>query len=483
MKNEDGSCIVNDRTMQIGIMFSIAFVSFMSSVDTYIVNISLPTIARYFNVGTGDVSWIVLAYLLAVTSTLMIFGKLGDKIGLKKVFLWGFGTFTLFSVLCGISTNIMMLIISRFFQGVGGSMLLGMGPAMIPKFLPASKRGTAFGYYATSAALGIALGTPLGGIITGYFSWHWIFLINLPIGIIAMWYSNKTIPDDKGEKSGEEGQKFDFSGAVLVFLSLSLLVFGLNMGKEISWTSIPIMSALGVGLILWTVFIHVEKKAESPLLDLALFKDSEFTYGNLASCFAASFFAANNFLMPFYLEGLKELKTQQAGFVILVYSGVYMAGTLYFGKAGNKIKPRILCTWGMVLGAVVSIAFALNLGRSGLAPVIAFLIGHAVAFSMFIPSNNNVIMGMAPQGKHGIVSGVFRMGVYISLIAGVVVFETVFNYFLPQANGASVNLEKVATPVLAGAFRNAYLLGGVFCVLSVVFSMLAKEKDAEPTSH
>ena len=450
------------------IIFSIAFVSFMVSVDTYVVNISLPTIARYFHVDTGEVSWVVLAYLLSVTGTLLIFGRLGDRFGLKRVFITGFGVFTLASLLCGMSGGIYILIFSRFLQGVGGAMLLSMAPAMIPKFLSTEHIGRAFGYYATSAALGITLGTPLGGIITGYASWHWIFLINVPTGLAAIWYCYGAIPSDAPAPEVHPDEKFDSLGAILVFAGLSSLVYSLNMGKETGWTSPVILATLTGGIALLTWFVLWERKATSPLLDLSLFQDKAFTFGNLASCFAVAFQAGSNFLLPFYLERLLGLKPQHAGFVILVYSIIYMIGSLYTGKLSDRLRPRILCTWAMVTGAGAALWFALTLGSGGLAPVIVFLVALAVAYALFIPSNNNLVMSMAPEGKHGVVSGLFRMGIYVSLVAGVVVFETVFNLFSP---GGAETANLTATAMKPG-FVNAYYLGAIFCALSVIFSLM-----------
>ncbi len=457
------------------IIFSIAFVSFMVSLDTYIVNISLPTISRHFGVGTDKISWVVLAYLLAVTGTLLIFGRLGDRIGLKRVFVTGFWIFTFSSLLCGLSTGIYMLVLSRFLQGVGGSMLLGMAPAMIPRFLPPGQRGTAFGYYSTAAALGIILGTPLGGIITGYASWHWIFLINIPTGLLAIWYCHDAIPSDSPGPGDQPRDKFDSIGAVSVFTGFSTLIYSLNMGNKMGWTSPIILTTFFGGLFLLIFFLLWEMKTLHPLMDLGLFRDRAFTFGNLASCFAVAFQSGSNFLMPFYLERFLGLKPQVAGLVILVYAATFMAGSLYAGKLSDRVSPRLLCTWAMVIGAVASGWFALTLKTGQLIPVIVFLVALGVAYALFIPSNNNLVLGMAPRGKHGVVSGLFRMGIYMSLVAGVVIFEMIFNSFVPGCTG-DMSHDRV---ILGSAFVKAYYLGGIFCIVSLVFSLLGRSRDQQ----
>ena len=158
---------------------------FMATLDTTIVNISLPTISRYFDVGTGEVSWIILSYFLTVTSLLTAFGKLGDLLGFRKLFLWGILIFSVSSFLCALASGIAEIILFRALQGIGGGIIVAVGPAMISAFLPAAIRGRALGYVITSASIGLALGPVIGGFLTVYLGWWWIFLVNAPIGAVA----------------------------------------------------------------------------------------------------------------------------------------------------------------------------------------------------------------------------------------------------------------------------------------------------------
>lgn len=451
------------------IVFAAALVSFMVSLDTYVVNISLPSIARWFQVGTGDVSWVVLGYLLALTGTLLIFGRLGDRFGLKGVFQAGFAVFTAASFLCGISNSVWVLVLSRFSQGVGGAMLLSMGPAMIARFLPIERRGAAFGYCATSAALGITLGTPLGGLITGHASWHWIFLINVPIGIAAIAFCQRAIPSDASSAAKGRGETFDAVGAAMIFSSILLLVWSLHTGPERGWLSPLVLGALATGTLLLALFVAWERRTASPLLDLDLFRDRAFTAGNLACCFAAAFLAGNNFVLPFYLEHELRLKPQQTGFVMLIYSLVYMGASLYTGKLSDRISPRTLSVWAMLVGSGAAVWFASTLGFGGLVPVVVYLVVLGLGFAMFVPANNHLVMTMAPEGKLGIVSGLYRMEIYLSMAIGVVLLETVFHRFV----GDNVSWSD-ATAALERGCRNAYGLGAVLCMLSVAFSRLAQ---------
>ena len=215
------------------IVISVAFSSFLVRLNNYMVNISLPTITRSFGVTSSDASRIISSYLLIITTTLLLFGKLGDRIGLKRVFISGYVIFTVGSLMCGLSHDIDMLIGSRFVQGIGSAMLLAVSFAIISHFLPEGNTGWAFGITSTASALGVATGAPVGGIITGYLSWNWAFFINVPVGIVAVIVAMKYIPGTKpGSSSAPEregGRKgFDFLGAILSFTKLKLLIYNLN---------------------------------------------------------------------------------------------------------------------------------------------------------------------------------------------------------------------------------------------------------------
>ena len=219
------------------IVFSVAFAVFMVRLDSYIVVISLPTLARYFQVGTSEASWVILSYLMVVTGSTLIFGKLADRIGLKKIFLWGYGLFTLGSLLCGLSPTIYLLDAASCLQGVGGAMMITSGMASIPHYLPKNIAGWAFGICSLANSLGIMVGAPLGGVITCFLSWHWIFLINVPVGILAIVIVKRSLPADQNRPPLAERRPFDVSGSILSFVGFTALVFALSRCEDEGWQS------------------------------------------------------------------------------------------------------------------------------------------------------------------------------------------------------------------------------------------------------
>lgn len=474
----NNSTVVTDKNKQKLILLSIAFGSFMVNLDTYIVNISIPVIARYFHATPADVSWVSLAYNLVVASLLMISGKLGDRLGLKRVFIVGLALFTVSSLMCGLAPNLYWLIIGRAIQGIGASVLYAMTPAMVPKFMPEKVRGTAFGTLATAAALGIMVGTPLGGIITGFLSWHWIFLINVPAGIMAIICCKRIMPDDHMAGQEKETGRFDLKGAVLSFICSLSFIYGLNGGQEYGWTSLLIIVSFAISAVSLSIFIFWENRAACPLMDLSLFRNKAFTYGNIATLLAYIYLAGNNFLIPFYLQLVKGLKAEQAGMVFLIYSIVYMLVGPAAGKVSDRINPRIVCTASMALAAFSAFMFSFFLTVPGLIPVIIYFVFLAVSYASFLTSNNTVVVGMAPEGKQGIVSGVFRMVTRLGIAGGVCIFEMIFTAAgHVSRQGDKINYANLPVDVIATGFHYAYLAGGFVCLLTVIMSLLAREEQ------
>jgi EmrB/QacA subfamily drug resistance transporter len=473
------STVSTDPVKQRLILLSISFASFMVNLDTYIVNISLPGIAHYFKAGANEVSWVVLGYNLTVASLLIIIGRIGDRLGLKRIFMVGFGLFTISSLICGCAPFMIVLILGRCIQGVGASMLYAMTPAMVPKFLPENMRGPAFGTLATAAALGITVGTPLGGIITGLSSWHWIFLINIPVGIVAMLVCRRVIPNEPKESraTGETG--FDIPGAMLSFICSLSFIYGLSMGDQRGWTSPLIIGCFIAAAVSLYGFIYWEGRAKYPLLDLSLFRDRAFTFGNSAGILAFAFLAGNNFLMPFYLMLVKGLKAEYAGMVFLIYSVIYMFVGPIAGLLTRRVSARLLCTLAMALCALNAGLFSFLLEAPTLIPVIIYFVFMAFSYGTFCTANNTVVMGMAPPGKQGVVSGTYRMGNRLGMACGVCYFAAVFSLAVLTSDPHAAKVySELPRAILLTGFRGAYIGGACVLLLSLLFSAFARSRTA-----
>ncbi len=452
---------------------TVILAAFLFQLDTSIVNISLPAIAGYYKVSTSAVSYVVLAYLLMVNSTMLLFGKLSDGIGTRPVFLAGSGLFIVGSLLCGLSSTFYMLVVSRCIQGLGGSIILTSAYAVISRFIPAGSSGKAFGILSTASALGLTLGAPIGGLITGLLSWQWIFLIQVPVGVLALATAAHAIPAEtrEGTRQGS-GRHFDLPGAVMSFSGLLALVFFLSMWQELGLSSPLIIGSLIASPVIISIFIVWERKHPNPLVYLKIFENRLFSYSMISRFLSAIPQGGNFFLIPFYLISLKGLRTEHASLIIAIYSVVLMLTSPVGGTLSEKRNTSMLCAMSMLLAMISCTFFIVTLPLNGLINVIIFLMMLAASFGIYYPSNNRMIMGSVPQDSKGIASGIMATIWTLGLLFGVSLFESVFNTYVPHDSVNALTGGCASTETLARGFRNAYFLGAFCCLGTFLCSMI-----------
>jgi len=287
------------------------------------------------------------------------------------------------------------------------------------------------------------------------------------------------------ENGISEKEPFDFPGALLSLLGLSMLLYGFNMGKELGWGSIQIMLLFASSIVLLSLFIIREKRCKAPLLDLALFKNHTFSLALCATFMAYLLISGNAFILPFYLKTTKGLNSQQIGMVLLAYSLIYVFMSSYAGKLSDRMSPVILCMAAMFSAAVNTFVFSYTLQFQGLLFVLTFLIWMAFSFVFFFSPNNNQVMGCAPQDRHGVASGIFNTTTNLSMVFGVAVFEAVFSQFSQDVPAAKAVLEPAMQMAMQQrGFRAVYIVGGLVCVAALIFSFMvrkgSKQHPVEP---
>ena len=446
------------------IVLSVAFAAFIVNVDEYIVNIALPTITADFGIDTGEASWIVLSYMLAIVSTMLLFGKVADRVGLKKVFITGYVLFTLGSLLCGIAHDLRFLVISRSIQGLGGSMLYVSGFAIISEFVPDDRRGWAFGIISTAVGLGLMLSAPLGGFITEYLSWHWVFLVNVPLCAGAIIFGMWVIPAvNKQNKPNRQGfKKFDVPGALLCLIGLLALFIALNRADKSGWHSPLILISSGISVFAISMFIVNEKRHKDPIMNFDIFRRHNFVVGSIDSFAVLVFFTGSNFLLPFFLERVKGLTSSQTGLAMMAYSVVYVIIAPLAGRLSDAFSSRIISSLALTSGATASLSFALTMHLDGVLPTILYLFWLAISMAFFFPTNNNMVMHAVSQEHLGTGAGTFWTLCHLGFLMGVCIYGTVFSNSFPEGVTDASGRTPTGVPhdILINAFRNAFLLGG-----------------------
>ncbi len=480
MQNHPGT-IVTDKGKQIGIILSGSFAGFMVLLDSNIVNIALPFIGKYFNIGTSLVVHITLVYLLVLSGMMIIAGKLADRIGIKRIFISGFIIFTASSLMCGLSTSFTFLIVARAIQAVGGAMLIVTTLTLVTRFIPAEKRGWSFGILTPVNSLGVLVGAPLGGLITGYLDWHWIFLINIPVGIAAIIVAHKVIPDDSVRKGGKNPLAgFDYPGAILSFLGLALVVFFLNQAGRIGWASPVTYAGLGASIGCLILFYYLEKRNKDPLLDMSIFRSRNFFFAILASFLGYGLMSGNSVLMPFYLEYMMHIRVEYAGFLLMIFPLVFSLLSPVTGRLSDKVSKPMLTSSGMIMACISCIFFLWFLPEAHIWIVVLFLVLMGFSYSMFITPNNNLVMSLAPEGKQSVTSSVFRLSTNMGQLFGVLIMEAMFTLCLPSSSQpTSAQLKQASQETLLTGFQYSYFGGGILVLLAFLTTRLTK---ASPVS-
>lgn len=469
---------IYDKPRQIALIISASLAGFMSLLDGNIVNISLPYIAQYFHVGTNAVVQVILVYMVVMAGTMIIFGKLADQFGVKRVFITGFITFTLSSLLCGFATSLHFLVLVRAIQAMGASMLFATGLSLISAFIPPERRGWAFGIFSPLVSLGMLVGNPLGGLITGLLDWHWIFLINVPVGVFAVVLAWKTIPGSQPGRPKNSHSRFDLPGALLSFSGLVLLVFCLNQARKLGWENPVIAAGIPASILLLILFFFWEKRASDPLLDLSILRQRTFTLGLVVSLAGFGLMAGNGVLMPFMLAGILKVDVEHAGFILMTFPVIFSVVSPLAGNLSDHISRTRLMSAGMLVSLISVIAFILLMPVMHLWIVFAFLVLQGLAYAFFITPNNNFIMSVATPGKESVCSGVFKLSTNLGQMAGILVMEMLFSFSMPGGfNEDPAHPSTVANETIINGFQLAYAGGAALCLLALLIVVTLKDKN------
>jgi EmrB/QacA subfamily drug resistance transporter len=403
--SEDGAPVSGEEAAGKWTVLGIVAIGvFMATLDSSIVNISLPKIGLSFHAPlSGALEWVIIGYLVVIASLLLILGRLADMAGRKLIWVLGLSIFTLSSTFCGAAPSLFLLVVFRAMQGVGGAMIMAISPAMITRAFPSTERGRALGLIGAIVAVGTSAGPTVGGVITQAFSWRWIFYINVPIGVIGIIATLRLLKGRIHLSSG--GQRFDLAGAILLSSGLICLMLGMSFGQEAGWGSVIITGLFAAAGVLLVAFFINEKRVAQPIVDLSLFRNRLFSAAIFSSFLSFLALFAVVFLMPFYLEELLSMPPRQAGLMLTAVPLTIAVVAPLSGWLSDRFGSQVLSSLGLAI-ASIGLWFLSNLTASASAfdilwPLIVAGLGQA----LFQSPNNNAIMGSVPIDRLGIASG------------------------------------------------------------------------------
>jgi EmrB/QacA subfamily drug resistance transporter len=446
--------------------------TFMAPLDASIVNTVLPDISRYFQTNISTVQWVPTIYLLTISCLILLYGRLGDMLGYKRIFLYGVAGFTVASALCGASQSIWMLIAFRATQGLAAGMLMAVGIAIITSVFLPTERGKAIGIYAVAIAAALSLGPTLGGLIAEYLNWRYVFFVNIPIGVAAVIWGAHIIPSG----STIPGQRLDLKGAATASVFLVTLLLYANRGEDWGWTSPLSLCLLGIAVIFGVLFYWIERISAQPMLNLSLFNSRRFSLASLSALLSFMALYTVVFLVPFYLVFILGYSILKAGLVM----GASPIATLLIaplsGTLSDRIGTRGFTVCGMCIAALGLFLLSELKGSASAFDVAWRLVITGSGMGMFQSPNNSAIMGSVSPRFLGIASGTIAAMRNIGMVIGIAVAGAVLYTVAPIAASTHQSLtDSAAVHEFLSGLRWAFITGAVMAGLAALTSLAATD--------
>ncbi len=446
---------------------------FMAVLDGNVVNIALPTITTFFGVDVTYSQWVVTAYLVTLTSLLLIFGRVSEYVGRGRMFILGFVVFTLGSLACGLSPDLPVLIMFRVIQATGAAMLFSISSAIIFELYPRGEQGKSMGYVGATVAIGSIAGPVLGGFLVDTLGWQYIFLINVPIGAvlipIAMKYFGSGGPARKDTR-------MDWPGAVTMVLFMVSLMLALSfIAADLAFT-LPVALYTGIFLASFAAFIITERRGSKPLLDLSIFRVRAFSLPVLATAlyFIALFMV--NILGPFYFEGVLNLPPSQVGLVFLIIPVIMVVGSPVAGWLyDNHYFPYYAAT-GMAVTTISLLLLATLSKTMDLTLIVLAFIPMTIGMVLFQSPNNTEIMSSLPVDKIGIASSVSATVRNLGMALGVSAASILLSISTSMA-GYSGNVLMAGPTILSSAFSLIMVVSAVLTLLATGVSIVSGRNE------
>ena len=469
-----------------GVMLAIGLGIFMGTLEMSIVNISLPTLVEQLHTKFVTVQWVVLSYALVITSTMLGAARLGDMYEKKRLYNLGMIVFTIGSLLCGLSPDIGWLIAFRAIQGCGAVITQALGAAIIVETFPSYERGRTLGVLGSVASIGISLGPAIGGLIVGWIGWRWIFLINVPIGIIAFWAAVRFLV---ARPPQQVNQSFDSTGALILLITLCCFALVMTIGQNQGFRSSFLLVLLIISVVGMGSFLIVEERVKHPMVDLSLFRNLPLNLALMTGFFSA-IPLSGMFLMPFFLQLVKHYSPQQVGLIMMITPAAVgliapLSGILSDHFSTRGINPQGISIVGLLVIGVGCLAISTLTPNISTLGYLLRMCPLGIGFGLFISPNNSTVMGAAPPERLGVASGLMSLTRNLGQTLGMPIMGAIFTSTLLTSAKLSkiIDISAVPPQALAKGLANAYRIGAflIFAItlLTILTLWLNKNRTAD----
>ncbi|MFE0015497.1 MFS transporter [Mesorhizobium sp. NPDC059054] len=445
-------------------LISLALSMLLSSLGISIANVALPSLAEAFDTSFQRVQWVVLAYLLTVTITIVTAGRLGDLIGHRRMLIGGISLFALASGLCGAVSSLWLLIAARALQGLGAAVLMALSIAFVRDTVAKDRTGSAMGLLGTMSAIGTALGPSLGGVLLTAASWRAIFLVMVPLGVLNLLLASRFLP--AGKPTGKGGG-FDSLGTLLLGLTLAAYALATTVGgAHMGWPNVALLvvAVLGVGL-----FVMVEARVASPLIQLSAFRDASLSGSLVMNALVSTVMMVTFVVGPFYLARALGLNAALVGMAMSVGPVISALTGIPAGRIVDWLSASLVVIIGLALmtaGAFVLVVVPTSFGVAGYVVGIAIL---TPGYQLFQAANNTAVMMDVSPDRRGVVSGMLSLPRNLGLITGASVMGALFAFVSGTVDGSTAHPETVAT-----GMRVTFAVAGMLILAATVVALLVR---------
>jgi EmrB/QacA subfamily drug resistance transporter len=401
--------------------------SMMGTLDMSIANVALPTIAHVYHRSVDDAEWVILSFMLVTASTLVLCGRLGDMLGQKRIYIGGFAIFGASSLACAFAPSLEVLIGARAVQAIGAAMLLSSNQALIADTFPPVHRGRAIGLNGAAVAVGLSLGPLLGGAIVTYGDWRWIFLINVPISIVALAGAWLVLKPAHARRGG-----LDPAGALLSIAGLASFSLAFSRAHIWGWHSMQTIGLLLVAAAVITAFIFVERRVPAPTLDLSIFGIRAFAASIVAAFVYFIAFSGLTFIIPLSAQQALGDSAFMAGLLLMPVTAMNVVLAPIAGTISDRVPARYLSSAGALIVTIGSVLLARLPSAPSVPQLLGAILVTGAGTAIFTQPNNSAIMGAAPPNRRGIAAGTLATARTTGQLAGVAVASAV--YFAQSAH-------------------------------------------------
>jgi EmrB/QacA subfamily drug resistance transporter len=446
-----------------GALAGLSLSMLLSSLGTSIANVSLPTLAQAFTASFQEVQWVVLAYLLAITTLIVSVGRLGDLTGRRRLLLAGIFIFTAASVLCGFAPTLGLLIAARAAQGLGAAVMMALTLAFVGETVPKAKTGSAMGLLGTMSAIGTALGPSVGGVLIAGLSWRAIFLVNVPVGILTFFLAHRHLPVDRRRPKADRAG-LDHVGTLLLTLTLAAYALAMTMGRgRFGALNVALLlaAACGAGL-----FLFAEARAASPLIRLTMFRDRVLSASLAMSTLVSTVMMATLVVGPFYLSRALGLRAAMVGLVLSVGPLVAALTGVPAGHMADRFGTQRVTLVGLIGIAVGCLVLSGLPGTLGIFGYVTPIVIITAGYGLFQTANNTAVMAGIHPDQRGVVSGMLNLSRNLGLITGASMMGAVF-----ALASATVDITTARPEAVATGMRITFAIAALLIVVALAIAV------------